>query len=97
MTIDPHLVRSLLWETVQHHDTAIRKGILDRRCSGDVRLRRRVETLLEAHDDFTHFLNEPLVGPFGREPTPPSKLLDRPSGGWPIPAGLDEALEARRR
>jgi hypothetical protein len=39
-----------------------RAAILDRECSAVLELRRRVEELLRAHDNFGEFVNQPIVG-----------------------------------
>ena len=48
-------------EAADYHDPADRAAILDRECSADLELRRRVEALLRAHDEFNSFLNDPVV------------------------------------
>lgn len=66
MHLDPTRVRSVFWETVQYHDPADRREILARCCWDDVPLRRRIEALLNAHDDFARLVNEPNHGVIDR-------------------------------
>jgi hypothetical protein len=61
MAPDPRRVQAVFWETAQHPDPADRAPILERECSDDAELRRRVEALLRAHDAYDSFLNEPIV------------------------------------
>jgi hypothetical protein len=39
--------------------------MLDRECSTDPELRRRVEALLRAHDELKDFMNQLIAGPGG--------------------------------
>ncbi len=68
MSLNPQRVQAIFLEAVNHHDVANRAAILDRKCTGDSELRKRVEALLKAHDRFDDFVNQPLVGPGGRAP-----------------------------
>jgi hypothetical protein len=70
MPLDPRRVQAIFWEAIQYSEPADRAVILERECSADAELRRRVARLLEAHDDYDGFVNEsadrPRVGPWGR-------------------------------
>lgn len=61
MPLNPRRVQSVFLEAVNYHDPADRATILDRECPEDPALRRRVEALLRAHDEFDRFLNAPVV------------------------------------
>jgi eukaryotic-like serine/threonine-protein kinase len=61
MPLDPRRVQAVFLEAVEYHDLADRTVILDRECLDDADLRRRVEALLKAHDEFNSFPNEPVV------------------------------------
>ena len=62
MPLDPKRVQAVFLEAADYHDPADRAVILDRECSDDADLRRRVEALLRVHDRFVEFVNQPLVG-----------------------------------
>ena len=63
MSLDPKRVQAVFLEAVNYHDPADRAVFLDAACSADAELRRRVEALLKAHDEFNDFLNQPFIGP----------------------------------
>ena len=66
MRLNPKRVQALYWEAVQYSDPADRAAILDRECMGDCESRKRLEALLDAHERFDYFVNQPLVGSAGR-------------------------------
>ena len=51
MPLDPQRVQAIFLEASDCHDPMDRAAILDRECSTDPELRRRVEALLRAHDE----------------------------------------------
>jgi len=61
MPLNPTRVQAIFLEAADYHDRVDRAAILDRECSDDLELRRRVEALLRAHDRFNSFLNDPVV------------------------------------
>jgi hypothetical protein len=61
MPLNPRRVQAVFLEAADYHDPVDRAAILDRECSNDPELRRRVEALLRAHDEFNSFLNEPVI------------------------------------
>jgi hypothetical protein len=61
MPLNPRRVQAVFLQAADYHDPADRAAILDRECSADADLRRRVEALLRAHDQFNRFLNDPVV------------------------------------
>jgi hypothetical protein len=61
MPLDPKRVQAVFLEAADYQDPADRATILDRECSGDPDMRRRIEALLKAHDEFNSFLNDPVV------------------------------------
>jgi serine/threonine protein kinase len=52
-------------EALRREDDGERTDYLDRACAGDAALRRRVETLLRAHDEAGPFLERPAAEQFG--------------------------------
>jgi hypothetical protein len=61
MPLRPKRVQAVFLEAADYHDPVDRAAILDRECSADLGLRRRVEALLRAHDQFNRFLNDPVI------------------------------------
>jgi hypothetical protein len=61
MLLNPRRVQAVFCEAADYHDPADRATILDRECAADLELRRRVEALLLAHDEFSSLLNDPVV------------------------------------
>ena len=78
MPLHPRRVQAIFWEAVQYPDPADRAVVLERACSADAALRQRVGRLLEAHDEYDGFVNEPAdiprVGPWGRRRDPKTGL-----------------------
>jgi hypothetical protein len=62
MTLNPLRVPAVFLKAADYHDPVDRATILDRECSADLRLRRRVEALLEAYGPFNVSLKQPRVG-----------------------------------
>ena len=62
MPLDPKHVQAVFLSAVEHNDPAARARVLDRECSTDAELRRRVEALLRAHDQSDSRLDRPIVG-----------------------------------
>jgi hypothetical protein len=60
MPLNPRRVQAVFLEAADYRDPVDRAAILDRECSDDLELRRRVEALLRAHDQLNDFLNEPV-------------------------------------
>jgi non-specific serine/threonine protein kinase/serine/threonine-protein kinase len=50
MALDLKRVRAVFLAAAEHPDLAVRAGFLDHECAADVELRRRVEALLQVHD-----------------------------------------------
>jgi hypothetical protein len=61
MPLNPKRVQAVFLEAADYHDPTDRAAILDRACSANLELRRRVEALLRAHDEFNSFLNDPVL------------------------------------
>jgi hypothetical protein len=61
MPLDPRRVQAVFLEAADYFDPADRARVLARECSDDPELRRRIEALLKAHDEFNRFLNAPVV------------------------------------
>jgi eukaryotic-like serine/threonine-protein kinase len=62
MKPDSERVQSVFSAVVECHEPADRAAKLDAECAGDGELRRRVEVLLGAHDQFDRPLDVPLAG-----------------------------------
>jgi hypothetical protein len=62
MPPDPNRVQAVLLAAVKYHEPADRAAVLDVECARDAELRRRVEVLLSAHDQFDESLDGPLAG-----------------------------------
>jgi hypothetical protein len=82
MPLNPKRVQAVFLEAVNYHAPADRQVVLDDACSDDAELRRRVEALLRAHDQFNEFLNQPFVGPrtWHSLSAAPSNAEDREAG-----------------
>jgi hypothetical protein len=69
MPLNPRRVQAVFLEAANYYNPVDRATILERECLADQELRRRVETLLAAHDKFDEFVNQPIVGSgFGVRP-----------------------------
>ena len=77
MSIDPKRAQAVFLEAVDHADRAERALILDRECSGDADLRRRVELLLQAHEQPFSLIDRPIVEPLDTNQAP---LAERKNG-----------------
>lgn len=64
-----------------------RAAFLEQACGGDADLRRRVEALLQAHDEPGSFLREPAVDPAATVDRPEGGPDERPAGGTSSEAG----------
>jgi hypothetical protein len=62
MPLDPRRVQTVFLDAADYRDRVERAAFLDRECSTDLELRRRVEALLQAHDELNSVCNEPFVG-----------------------------------
>jgi tetratricopeptide (TPR) repeat protein len=62
MPPDPKRVQAVFLAALEYDKPADRAAVLDAECSGDAELRRRVEDLLSAHDQFDESLDVPLAG-----------------------------------
>jgi eukaryotic-like serine/threonine-protein kinase len=63
MPLDPQRVQAVFLSAVECHEPAARAAVLDRECSTDLELRRRVEALLSGYDRPDSRLDQPIVGP----------------------------------
>jgi serine/threonine protein kinase len=80
MTPDPQRVQAVFLAAVAYDESADRAAVLDAECAGDEQLRRRVEHLLSAHDQFDASLDVPLAG-FRRGMTPLTEPEHQPRDG----------------
>ena len=62
MPPDPKRVQAVFVAAVECREPTDRAALLDAECSADAELRRRVEDLLSAHDQFDESLEVPLAG-----------------------------------
>jgi hypothetical protein len=76
MPPDPKRVQDVFLAAVECHEPADRVAVLDAECSGDAELRRRVEVLLSAHDQFDNSLGAPL-SELRRDLRPLTRAADR--------------------
>ena len=63
MPLDPQRVQAVFGAALECDAAADRVALLDRECSTDPDLRRRVEALLDAHDQPDSLLDRPIVRP----------------------------------
>jgi hypothetical protein len=84
MPVDPQRSQFVFLSAVEWHEPAARAAVLDRECSGDAELRRRVEALLLAHDQRVSLLDQLIVGPASHGTVP----LTRPADIAPEGPGL---------
>ena len=54
-------VKAIFDEAVEIDDPEARRAYLDRACTGDVELRRKLDALLQAYGDAGSFLQKPAV------------------------------------
>src|SRR5438128_10224664 len=62
MPVEPQNVKALFLAAVEKTSPAERRALLDEQCVGEPALRRRVEELLQAHDEPGSLLNTPSSG-----------------------------------
>jgi serine/threonine protein kinase len=81
MAADPCRVKELFVAALDLPDPQARQAFLERECGGDADLRRRLEILLQAHDDPASALDEPLaaVGPAAAGATSSQGPADGPA------------------
>src|SRR5690348_12849715 len=63
MPADPRRLKEIFGAAIDLADESARYRLLDQECGDDLELRRRVEALLQAHDDPAPVLERPLVAP----------------------------------
>jgi len=92
MPLDPNRVQAVFLSAVECHEPAARAALLERECSTDAELRRRVEALLLAHDQPDSSLDQPIVGPASHGIVPPTRAEDngREGTGTERPIGASE-------
>ena len=78
MPLDPDRVQSAFLAAIETDEPSGRSAILDRECSTNLDLRRRVEALLKAHDEPDGLLDRPIIGRADREVP-----AYHASGAWP--------------
>ena len=93
MPLDPKRVQAVFLSAVECHEPAARAAVLDRECSTDAELRRRVEALLRAHDQPDSLLDQPIVGPASHGIVP----LTRPEDNGLEGTGAESPVDASER
>jgi tRNA A-37 threonylcarbamoyl transferase component Bud32 len=95
MPLDPKRVQAVFLSAVECDDAAARGAVLDRECSYDPELRRRVEALLLARDEPNSLLDQPIVNPEHRLLATSGESLSDPSEltGCIFPDDLESANE----
>ena len=68
MSYEPSDAKSLFLQAVELTDSQQRRDFLDRVCRGNAELRRRVEQLLESHDDPGSLLRQPVLAEWQAPP-----------------------------
>jgi serine/threonine protein kinase/WD40 repeat protein len=84
MAADPNRVEAIFAAARARTSPEERVAYLDEACAGDAELRRRVEVLLQAHED---------AGSFLEAPAPAGGTTDLPAGQWLDPAATHPAAE----
>ena len=95
MPLDPNRVQAVFGAALECEAAADRAAVLDRECSTDPELRRRVEALLRAHDQADSLLDRPIVGrrPRHRHPrTGPRPRARRCRVAASTPPGSDPTI-----
>ncbi|WP_435008629.1 tetratricopeptide repeat protein [Tundrisphaera lichenicola] len=105
MSLDPKRVQAVFGATVEYDAASDRAGVLDRECSTDLELRRRVEALLMAYDRPESLLERPFLAPGDPAATTCFRPADRPdsptiaydpaSDGGPVSGLAVEGLAPR--
>src|SRR5262245_36674813 len=72
MSMDPKRVQSIFVAAADLPLADERAACLDQACAGDAELRRRVEALLQAHDNPDSWLPPPAARPEGTVDSPPA-------------------------
>jgi len=92
MPLDPQRVQAVFLSAVECDEPAARAAVLDRECSTDAELRKRVEALLRAREEPNSLLDQPIVGPAGRGVEPPTGREDNglQGSGAESPSGDSE-------
>ncbi len=81
MLLDAKRVQAVFLSAVECHDPGARAVVLDRECSTDAELLRRVEALLLAHDQPDSLLDQPIIGPAAHGVVPlPRREANGPEG-----------------
>src|SRR5437773_1439507 len=86
MTADRNRLEAIFTAALARTSPPERAAYLDGACAGDPELRRRVESLLAAHDEAGSFLQRPPAGDAG--------LTVLPAGQWLDPHDLPPLAEA---
>jgi hypothetical protein len=92
MAPDPERVQAVFLAALECQGPAARAAVLDARCSTDVELRRRVEALLQAHDQFDSSADGPLAA--RRSDAAPAKGTEHPDAEGPRDYTVADAVLA---
>jgi eukaryotic-like serine/threonine-protein kinase len=80
-------VKAIFDEAVEIEDSGARRSYLDRACTSDVELRRKLDALLQAYGDAGSFLQKPAIDADLTDPFTPSARLPVPQEPRPITEG----------
>ncbi len=72
MNAEKPSVKAIFDEAVEIEDPGARRSYLDRACTNDVELRRKLDALLQAYGDAGSFLQKPAIDADLTDPFTPS-------------------------
>jgi serine/threonine protein kinase/WD40 repeat protein len=94
MPDDPRRVKELFVAALELPDPQARRELLDRECTGDADLRRRLDVLLQAHDHPESALDRPLAAIARPRPDPTVAHPAPPEDVGTVVAGQYKLLES---
>ncbi len=87
MNAEKPSVKAIFAEAVEIEDPGARRSYLDRACTSDVELRRKLDALLQAYADAGSFLQKPAIDADLTDPFTPSARSPAPQEPRPITEG----------
>src|SRR4051794_33256738 len=87
MNAEKPSVKAIFDEAVEIEDPGARRSYLDRACTNDVELRRKLDALLQAYGDAGSFLQKPAIAAERTDPFTPSARAPAPQEPRPITEG----------
>jgi eukaryotic-like serine/threonine-protein kinase len=85
MNAEKPSVKAIFDEAVEIEDPGARRSYLDRACTSDVELRRKLDAILQAYGDAGSFLQKPAIDAGVTDPFTPSARLTGPALEEPRP------------